>query len=412
MNENRLKKIRRAKFMFLQKKPFWSGVLTVPVEIGKEFKGVPIEVAATDGKTFYLNEDYLDRISPSDLTFDLAHEYLHILLSHIWDLRLRIATNDVEWEIANMAADYVTNAIIKEEFGYLPSSFLFDEKYTSKTFEQVYRELMKNFQGIGEQSQCGQSASGGQSEPKSGQGEENSRGKNTEGKKRLQGHKIWKHSKENDALGRTIRQSLLRSFMQGTLPASLKREVLNILHPPLPISEIISSFVLERSYSKRNWKRLHKRRYPPLLYPQIKGRNRLQICVAIDTSGSIDTELLSEFKAGMQFLFSYFKGDLNVLLLQCDAKVQVKHWIHSPEELDEIEWKGGGGTDFRPVFKEIEKYPELRGLIYITDTYGTSPNSVPNFPVIWLVPDSLRDRHQKLPFGRVVFYDGGRGREE
>lgn len=404
MNENHLKKIRRAKFMFLQKKPFWSGILTIPCEVSDE-----TEVAATDGKRIILNGKYLSKVTPNDLVLDLAHEYLHILLGHVADSRFKIATNDVEWQIANMAADYVVNAIIKEEFMRIQPTMLYNEKFVSKTFEQVYKELMKKFRG-----------SIGQSVSRSGTPQsQNSRKRNKDGtgdidndetQKRLQGHKIWKSVKGENSLQQRLKQSLLRSYLQGNLPAGLRREVIDMLHPPLPISEIISSFVLERSYSKRNWKRLNKRRYPPIIYPQIKGRCRLQICAAIDTSGSIDTELLSEFKAGMQFLFSYFREDLNVLLIQCDAKVQAKHWIRSPEDLNNIEWKGGGGTDFRPVFREIEKYPELRGLIYITDTFGTPPSKPPLYPVVWLVPESLRDSHRKLPFGRTVFYEGGKGR--
>ena len=378
--------------MFLREKPFWSGILGIPVvplPPPYELEGEKIEAACTDGERIYINEEYLNESSPQELVIDLAHEYLHLLLHHLGDSRMRIARNNVEWQIANMAADYAVNSIIKEEFNRLRLGMLYDQRFDGMTFEQIYRELLKEMRGMTTIPELSLSE---------------------EAKKRLESHKVWKHSKKDNVMSQVLRQSLLRAYMQGNLPKGLRREVHDLLYPPLPISEIISSFVLEQSFSQPDFKRINKRRYPPILMPPIRNRNKLHIGVAIDTSGSIDEELLSEFKSGMKFLFSCFRGELEVLLLQCDARLYEKHVIREPEELDRIKWQGGGGTDFRPVFKEMENHPELRGLIYITDTFGTPPNKSPNFPVVWLVPKKLRRYHRKLPFGKIVFYDGSRGR--
>ncbi|WAE39466.1 MAG: hypothetical protein QIT36_gp042 [Methanophagales virus GBV301] len=382
MNE---KKIRRAKFMFLREKPFWSGILGVPVVVlppPYEVEGEEIQAACTDGEQIYVNGKYLNEATPQELMIDFAHEYLHILLHHLGNSRMQIAQNEFQWQIANMAADYAVNSIIKEEFNRLNLGMLYDSRFDGMTFEQIYKELLKEMQGIS---------------------------LSEEESKRLESHKTWKHKKA-ETMNQILKQSLLRAYLQGTLPKGLHQEVEDMLYPPFPISEIISSFVLEQSYSQPDFKRINKRRYPPVLMPPIRYRSKLHIGVAIDTSGSIDKELLSEFKAGMKFLFSYFRGELEILLLQCDARLYEKRIIHEPEELDSIKWQGGGGTDFRPVFNEMEHHPELRGLIYITDTFGTPPNKSPDIPVVWLVPERYRNSHRKLPFGRMIFYEGGKGR--
>ena len=49
-------------------------------------------------------------------------------------------------------------------------------------------------------------------------------------------------------------------------------------------------------------------------------------------------------------------------------------------------FKGGGGTSFRPVFEWVEKQglrPEA--LVYFTDAEGEFPERAPHYPVIWLV---------------------------
>ena len=110
---------------------------------------------ATDGRRLLLNPAglaKLDRTSdPIGLTaFLLVHEALHALLNH--SLRLRLLADA---KTANIAADYVINALIKARntevntaHGFVPFPFiegiLFDESI-SRDFsaEQVYQQLAK-----------------------------------------------------------------------------------------------------------------------------------------------------------------------------------------------------------------------------------------------------------------------------
>ena len=109
----------------------------------------------------------------------------------------------------------------------------------------------------------------------------------------------------------------------------------------------------------------------------------------------------------MQYLFSFFKRNLEVVVFQADSTIQGVNVIKDPEDMDNIKWRGGGGTDFRPVFDMMkDKYSELRGLIYITDSFGTFPQKEPTFPVVWLIPSKVKQYHNKIPFGKEIFYDG------
>jgi predicted metal-dependent peptidase len=78
-----------------------------------------------------------------------------------------------------------------------------------------------------------------------------------------------------------------------------------------------------------------------------------------------------------------------------------------------IDAKGGGGTDFRPVFDIIEdprkaKEHEMEEfdeppvcVVYLTDLDGSFPAEEPEYPVLWCVPPGV-NASRKVPFGEIV----------
>jgi len=63
-----------------------------------------------------------------------------------------------------------------------------------------------------------------------------------------------------------------------------------------------------------------------------------------------------------------------------------------------VQFKGGGGTRFTPVFDWVEKQdmqPDL--LVYFTDAEGEFPKQAPPYPVIWLVKG-----RQTVPWGQRI----------
>jgi len=59
---------------------------------------------------------------------------------------------------------------------------------------------------------------------------------------------------------------------------------------------------------------------------------------------------------------------------------------------------GGGGTSFKPVFEYVDRVlqsPDL--LVYFSDAEDEFPQSMPAYPVIWLVKGK-----QKVPWGQRI----------
>ena len=97
------------------------------------------------------------------------------------------------------------------------------------------------------------------------------------------------------------------------------------------------------------------------------------------------------------------KGNMRarITLLPCDAQLaKGAPWIYEPWENftlpDTI--KGGGGTNFCPVFDWLDQqdqHPDL--LVYFTDCQGAFPDIMPSYPVIWLVKGK-----QPVPWGQRI----------
>ena len=125
-----------------------------------------------------------------------------------------------------------------------------------------------------------------------------------------------------------------------------------------------------------------------------------ELVIAIDTSASIDENTLRTFlseTAGVLLERERFSQRFEIHIVECDAKIQEEMIITDPDELTAlagtIELKGGGGTDFRPVFRFIDDrkrkgfFRNLAGLIYFTDGFGVFPEEAPPYLTAAVVPE-------------------------
>lgn len=133
----------------------------------------------------------------------------------------------------------------------------------------------------------------------------------------------------------------------------------------------------------------------PLEYREVWRLDTLAI--AIDTSGSCDRETVSTFLKEIYGIFSRkenFFHKMQVVFFQCDCCLQDVSWIHSPEDWmrysEHVKILGRGGTDYTPVFREIEKLrsekrlPKPRALLYFTDGDGVYPHR-PDYETVFIL---------------------------
>ena len=96
---------------------------------------------ATDGRTFYYNNDFVNKLTPKQAEFGFAHEVLHNIFDHMG------RRGDRDPMISNIAADYAANQILKDErIGEVPDwiKIFQDNKYRGMSYEEIYADLEKD----------------------------------------------------------------------------------------------------------------------------------------------------------------------------------------------------------------------------------------------------------------------------
>ena len=140
-----------------------------------------------------------------------------------------------------------------------------------------------------------------------------------------------------------------------------------------------------------------------------------EFVIAVDTSGSTMRGPVVRFlEEAFDVLRQTGVGrDSNLHVIQCDDMVRSDDVVRSEGDLRRLvsgfELKGGGGTDFRPVFDYVDRlideggFRNLRGLMYFTDGYGTYPSRRPAYDVAFVFCDDGYAEHDVPPWAmRIV----------
>ena len=137
----------------------------------------------------------------------------------------------------------------------------------------------------------------------------------------------------------------------------------------------------------------------PLIEPlETKEDKRVRdFVVAVDTSYSTSGEPVKRFikeTFGLLTEQNNFFKKSRIHLIQADEKVQSDTVLTNEKEIEELfrnfELKGGGNTDFRPVFQYVNElvdqgaFSQLCGLLYFTDGRGIYPKKQPNYKTAFI----------------------------
>ena len=396
---------------------------------------------ATDARKFYFNHDYIEHLSLSEVQFVLAHEALHCALSHF---RRREHRDKQRWDVA---CDYAVSPLLVGDGLEAPPGTLYERKFEGMTAEEIYpcirdtdaEEPMDRHiydepsedtpppppgnepraepppagdgdeEGAGDgEAGTGESRGEGQGPPDAdaGQDDEGQDGESGEEQQAAGGGGAPQppplDAQEREALAVQWQQRLAGAAQQamqaGKLGGHMARLVDHLLQPQLPWRMLLARYVTASARDDYSYSRPSSRRGGDAIMPSLRSA-QVEMVVAVDTSGSIGDDEMSQFMAEVNAI----KGQVRarVTLLPCDTTLAPgAPWCYEPWEPAELpeSLDGGGGTDFRPVFEWVEqagRRPDL--LVYFTDARGLFPANDPGYPTIWLVKG-----REKVPWGQRV----------
>jgi predicted metal-dependent peptidase len=349
--------------------PFF-GALTLFLKHGLD-ESIP--TACTDGREVLFNPRFVDDLALSELDAVMVHELLHAALLHI----PRRGTRDPH--LWNVAADIVVNGMIRSEPNLkLPLQPCIDPALEDYEVEEVYEILHSRgtpprLLGIGQDLMPEGEAGGGLTKPD---------------QQDLESH--WKQALQQAA-------TIARSLGHGDLPMGLLRHLDGVTDPQLDWRSLLWRFLVRTPVDFTGFDR---RLIGRGIYLEALDGDTVAARIAVDTSGSIDTEDLSRFLAEVREILRLYP-QIDAQLYYADAMVYGPFDPHDEESARPV---GGGGTSFVPFFHKMRDELEMTSsavLIYLTDGYGTFPEPPPEHPVLWVVtPGGLQSG--KFPFGTVA----------
>ena len=346
-----------------------------------------IQAFVSDGSKFEYNDEYLKELDLDELGFALSNAAMHTALTH--DNRQK---GRMSW-LWQLATDYAINAMLVDNGLDAPFGINYQDRFEGMYAEEIYailKEEIKNEEfddnedndtGFNESNKRKNSEEKTQNPDAS---EKNLPKQEVDTEHRAVEEESWKKHLDEAAekFKNDLPKGLERFYALGQSKIDWRGELYNAID---------RHYYHDYALVPPSKKLLYMGTYLPSL-----SSNMLRIVVAIDSSGSVNEELLggfiSEFEA-ILLSFSTFEVDL----LICDDKVHSHQHFSSGDKLEYC-LKGSGGTDFRPVFTYIDKHLyDASLLLYFTDLEGKFPQNEPGIDTVW-VTTSRND----VPFGKKI----------
>ena len=309
--------------------------------------------AATDGRHLFFNRQFFEKMTTKEVEFVVAHEILHNVFEHM----LRVEGRDRK--IWNAAADYSVNGqLVRDRIGEPPKGIkiFHDPKHYGKSTEQVYDEI---YEDLDEQ----ELAALGQL---------------------LDEHIDWEkdgkdgrpqYSKEEL---KQIRDEIKEAMMQaaqaagaGNTPAEIQRMIRELTEPKMNWREILrqqiqSTIKNDYTFMRPNRKAWHMN----AILPGTNFDETIDICIAIDMSGSIGDEQAKDFISEIKGIMDEYK-EYKIKLWCFDTNVYNEQDFDGyGADIMEYEVMGGGGTEFDVNWDYMKEHDiNPKKFIMFTDGY-------------------------------------------
>ena len=340
-------KLTTARIGLLLKAPFFGQLAT--------------RMTLTNARKFYYNSEFVNNMPLKQLEFLVGHEILHAVYDHMG------RRGDRQPRLSNIAADYCVNQdLVEQRIGEKISvvPILFDTKFRNMSYEEVYDYLYENAEKINmEQLEKMILDDHLEDDGSDGEGGDNKDGK---GRPRLS-------KEEAQAIRDEIKGAVIAAAQAagaGNLPSGVKRLLKDMTEPVIGWKELLQQQIQSVIKNDFSWARPSRRGWHmDAILPGLKPGEMIDVCIAMDQSGSISEEdskaFLGEIK-GIMEAFDEYK-----ITLWCFDTEIYNVQTYTSDNIDDImeyEPMGGGGTDFMANWEFMkENGIEPKKFIMFTD---------------------------------------------
>ena len=388
--------IAAQKRKMLVKYPFFGSV--VASVSYKENKNIP--TAGTDGKTIYYNTEYLEKLGVEEQTFIFAHEVCHIAFNHI------LRSEGKNTKLWNIATDAVINQFLKRDGLKMAPGGIDMVEAINYDAEQLYEKLFQ------EEQQRQQSQQHEDTEKKDIGHDTHSMWNDAVKKQKEQENKF---DKKDSLLHKSLVESKEKTELEkkqeelegigekGAFKKNLEDKKKQLEELKETISKYASQVGKNTSESFRivdnigiakplidwryvlretikydvDWSYKNATLEDGVVSANLEEQPMPETEIVLDTSGSINEVLLKNFLRECKNILQHTK-----LKVGCfDTEFYGFHEIRTEEDIEKMQFEGGGGTDFDVAVNAFSRRVENK--IIFTDGGALMPNI--SLDLIWIV---------------------------
>ena len=396
MNVDVYERIITARIGLLLRHPFFGNMATRL----KVQRADWLPTAAVDGRNLFYNVQFFNAMNNKEIEFVLAHEILHMVFDHL------TRREDRDPRLYNIACDYiVNNLLVDDRIGTIPSivNCFQDFKYRGWASEAVYDDLYEQAKQNGEEylKQLGEMLD--EHIDWEGEGDEGDEG---EGKGRPTYSKA-----ERDAIKDEIKEAMIQASQSagaGNTPVGVQRLIKELTEPKMNWRELIQQQIQSTIKSDYTFSRPSRKGWHTgAILPGMNFDETIDICVAIDMSGSIGNAQAADFLGEVKGIMDQFK-DYKIKIWCFDTSVYNEDDFAGDDgrEITEYEIKGGGGTDFDANWNYMkENGIQPKRFIMFTDGYAWDSWGDPDWCETVFIIHSHHDKNLEAPFGMTAHYE-------
>ena len=361
--------------------------------------GVP--TAGTDGKKVYYHEDALNNITEDEQVFLFAHEICHIALNHI------NRSEGKDKEVWNIATDGVINALLKKDGLPLIEGSVDIEKAINYDAEELYEELLKEKKDKNKDGNS-QSANQDVGHDTHSAWEKALEDAKNQTQAETKNDFLEEAQKEFESLGEKEVFKQNKTERKRNLE-KLQDDLVRESHTASSTKDLRTVKNIGNSSPLIDWRRLLKEavKYDidwsyrnatiedGVVTPYLEEIPRPETEILLDTSGSVSETLLKNFLRECKNILKNSKVKVGCF----DDEFYGFTEIRTEEDIDKMEFVGGGGTDFDVAVNAFTRRVENK--IIFTDGESYMPDKA--IDVIWIV---FGDKKINPKGGKVINITG------
>jgi len=366
--------------------------------------------AGTDGSIIYVNDEFL-LLNSKEQNFIHLHELLHVLYKH--PLRFSMLVDHQHHVLYNIITDVKINEQLKElrnnhfsmfvvpdqaltltnVMGFFDKCLIFfsdkdkvfatlkNDKLSAEEQYDIIKQLIIHFGSQTQQTQQTQQNSETTDE--------------TNIYMDLRKVNLQQAQEIERKINEAIAQGLVEQKLRDKRPLKIVEEFENILlRKEVDWRKVVKNYIRTMLRGNRTYNKLHKKTFSnSIIIPGYKKKEKLEVTIGVDVSGSISDDEFKKFMGECLNLVTNY--DAKMTVVQFDTNIVQEDVIKKKKDIWALKKRHAcGGTSYKEF---LDKYKSAKVKVIFTDGFGDQNKVQQQKNVVWLTT-----KNTKFPWGKVI----------